>query len=129
MSAGQESVRTGESQAEEALVRLVRLSRQMREALASRDTEAVSALAEEQVQVLSEAQAALRGSGLAGSSRLAELAEELQRVNQLNAELLRDELETARFLMTAYSGGGAGIYRPDGQVGSSAGPLVVNTVG
>lgn len=118
-----------ESHAEEVLVRLVRLSRQMREALASRDTDAVSVLADEQEQALGEAQVVLKRLGPGRFSRLAELVEELRRVNQVNAELLRDELETARFLMSAYSGATAGTYTPDGQVGGSAGPLVVNTVG
>lgn len=124
-----DNVSAEERKAEEVLVRLVSLSRQMREALASRDTDAVAALAEKQEQALSEAQTALEHSGRGRFSRLAELVEELRRVNQVNAELLRDELETARFLMSVYSGGRAGVYTPDGQIGGSAGPLVVNTVG
>ncbi|MGQ9524040.1 MAG: hypothetical protein ACUVTZ_04280 [Armatimonadota bacterium] len=117
-----------ETRAEDALVRLVKLGREMRKALASRDTEAVLALAEDQERVLEEAHEALNCSG-AGISRLAELVRELHAVNQLNAEILRDELETARFLMAAYSGGGAPVYTADGQVGGGAGPLVVNSVG
>jgi hypothetical protein len=115
--------------AEELCLRLLDRSRTVARALAARDADILATALPEQEALLQELVPILSTGGFQPSDHLREITEELRALNSVTAEILRDELEAARFLLRAYTGPDQGVYTAAGQVEDGGRAVVINAVG